>query len=106
MPEKVDKSVVQMKIRREVELILSSLLGDELYQHLFLSGDTAWSFRYSYSPRADFPGETIYCGHVFAKAKKKYARFIQDAEHRFAFCVRVRGRNMGVVLNRADEGRC
>lgn len=104
MTAKVDKAAVQMKIRRETGFILDELLGEELYRHCFISGDDAWTFRYSYAPTAVFPDETIFSGHVMAKAKKKYARLIQDQKHRFAFCVRVRGRyDMDVVLNRTDE---
>ena len=104
MKEKVDKAAVQGKIRHEAGFILDGLIGEELYRHCFISGDEAWTFRYSYVPTATFPDETIYSGYVLAKAKKKYARFIQEPEHRFAFCVRVRGRyDMDVVLNRTDE---
>ncbi|OGV84025.1 MAG: hypothetical protein A3K19_04665 [Lentisphaerae bacterium RIFOXYB12_FULL_65_16] len=105
MAEKVDKSIVQMNIRREVGYTLDKLLGEDLYRHCFITGDDAWSFRYNYAPTATFPDETVYSGHVVAKGKKKYARFVQEKEHRFAFCVRVRGRyDMDVQLNRIGEG--
>ena len=45
MIAKVDKAAVQMRIRREVGLILDKLLGEELYRHCFISGDDAWTFR-------------------------------------------------------------
>jgi len=104
MTKKVEKAAVQSKIRHEVGIILDELLGEQLYRHCFVSGDEAWTLRYRYDSIANFPDETIYPGHVLAKAKKKYARFIEEKEHRFAFCVRVRGRyDMDVVLNRVDE---
>ena len=105
MAEKVDKSIVQMKIRREVSFILDELLGEDLYRHCFITGDDAWTLKYNYAPMATFPDETICSGHVQAKAKKKYARLVKTREHRFAFCVRVRGRHdMDVSLERDDDG--
>ena len=105
MADKVDKAVVQMTVRREANFILDELLTEELYRHCFIAGDDAWTFRYNYAPTATFPDETIYSGHVLAKAKKKYARFIEAQEHRFAFCVRVRDRyDINVTLNRDDQG--
>lgn len=107
MTKNIDKAGVQMKIRRELGFILNELLDEQLYRHCFVSGDEAWTLRYSYYSVAGFPDETVYSGHVLAKAKKKYARFIEAKQHRFAFCVRVRGRyldDMDVVLNRDDEG--
>lgn len=104
MIAKVDKAVVQMKIRRELGFILDELLGEELYRHCFISGDDAWTFKYSYARTAVLPDETILSGHVTARAKKKYARLTREQKHRFAFCVRVRGRyDSDVVLNRTNE---
>jgi len=105
MTVKVDKALVQMNIRHEVGVILDVLLGEQLYRHCFVSGDEAWTLRYSYAPMASFHDETIYSGYVLAKTKKKYARFIEEREHQFAFCVRVRGKyDMDVILNRTNEG--
>ncbi len=104
MTEKVDKTAVQMYIRREVDFLLEKLLGEDLHRHCFLAGDDAWTFRYHYAPTAAFPDETIWSGHVLAKAKKKYANLIEAKEHRFAFCVRVRGRyDMDVSLQRDGQ---
>ena len=92
-----------MASRRELGFILDEFLGEQLYRHCFVSGDEAWTIRYSYDSIADSHDETICSGHVVAKAKKKYTRLIEEKEHRFAFCVRVRGRyDMDVVLNRTD----
>ncbi len=105
--DKLEKATVQAKIRHEVESILDELLGEDLYRHCFLSSDEAWTLRYNYHSVVSFPDETIYTGHVLAKAKKKYARFIEAKQHRFAFCVRVRGKyldDMDLVLKRDDEG--
>ena len=104
MAEKLDKAVVQMKIRREAGFISDDLLDEELYRHCFIADDDAWTFRYGYAPTATSGDETIHSGHVLAKANKNGARFIEDREHRSAFWVRVRGRHdMDVVLNRTDE---
>lgn len=103
MTEKIDKATVQMKIRHELGIVLDEFLNEQLYRHCFVSGDDAWTVRYSYESPAAFCDETIYSGRVVAKAKKKYAHLIEKKEHRFAFCVRVRGRyDMDVVLNRTD----
>jgi len=105
MAEKVDKTIVQMKIRGEVTFILDELLGEDLYRHCFITGDDAWTFRYNYVSTATFPDETIYSGHVSAKTKRKYAHLIDAREHRFAFCARARGRyDVEVRLERDDEG--
>lgn len=107
MTGKMYKDFVQMKIRSKVGAVLDELLSEQLYRHCFVSGDEAWTLRYNYAPTASFPDEAIYSGYVLAKAKKKYARFIEEEqqEHRFAFCVRVRGKyDMDVVLNRTTEG--
>lgn len=105
MTGKVYKDLVQMNIRHEVGVVLDELLGEQIYRHCFISGDEAWTLRYSYAPTASFPDEAIYSGYVLAKAKKKYTRFIEEQEHRFAFCVRVRGKyDMDVVLNPTNEG--
>ncbi len=104
MTVKVDKTTVQMKIRSEAGIILDQLLGEELYRHCFISGDDAWTFSYTYVPTAVFPDEIIFSGYVLAKAKKKYSSLIPKFKHRFAFCVRVRGKyDMDVVLNQTDE---
>jgi len=106
MAVKIDKAIVQAKIRREVGYILEQSLDEQLYRHCFVSGDEAWTLRYSYHSVAAFPDETICSGHVVAKAKRKYARFIDAKQHRFAFCVRVRGKyidDMDAVLTRDNE---
>ena len=104
MKKDVDKAIVQGNIRREVDFLLEALLGEDLHRHCFLTGDDAWTFKYHYAPTATFPDETIWSGHVLAKAKKKYAKFIEAGEHRFAFCVRVRGRyDVDVRLQRDDQ---
>ena len=101
MTAKIEKTDVQKRVRRELGFVLVEFLGEELYRHCYVSGDEAWTVRYSFDSIADFRDETIYSGHVVAKAKKKYARLIEEREHRFTFCVRVRGRyDMDVVLNR------
>ena len=104
MTKDVDKTIVQMNIRREVDFLLEKLLNADLYRHCFLTGDDAWTFRYHYAPTATFPDETIWSGYLLAKVKKKYAKFIEAGEHRIAFCVRVRGRyDMDVSLQRDDQ---
>ena len=104
MVEKWHKGLVQMNLRREVEAVLDRMLNEPLYRHCFVTGDEAWTFRYHYDSVAEFPDETIYTGHVSAKAKKKYAAFINEREHRFSCCVRIRGRyDADVALNRIDE---
>ena len=77
MPERSDTSIIQGRIRHELQFPLDEYLPEHLSQHCFLSGDDAWSVRYAYSIIANFPDETIYCGSVTAKAKKKFAEFIQ-----------------------------
>ena len=63
-----------------------------------------WTIRYSYSSIVEFSDEAVYSGHLVAKAKRKYARFIRQEKHGFAFSVRVRGRyDSEVILKRSDE---
>lgn len=96
----IDKATVQAKIRSTVSARLDNLLGEALQKRCFLSGEEAWTFRYSHLPAAAFPDETIYSGQVVVKAKKKYQGLVEKPIHHFTFSVRARGRfDMDVVLS-------
>lgn len=104
MPERSDRSVIQGRIRHELQFPLDEHLPEHVSQRCFISGDDAWSVRYTYSITADFPDETIYCGTVTAKAKKKFAEFIHRNRHEYLFVVRVRSRyDVEVVLKHIED---
>jgi len=66
MTKKIDKATIQMKIRHELGFVLDEFLNEQLYRQCFVSGDEAWTVRYSYESPAAFCDETIYSGHVVA----------------------------------------
>jgi len=76
MTVKVDKTIVQMKIRSEAGSILDQMLGEELYRQSFISGDDAWTFRYTYAPT---PALDIYpCNRFCGGTERRSHAFCTD----------------------------